>query len=97
MKPMTFVCSPYPDKGEYWQYARDLIELAIKNGHIPIAPQLCGFEEHKAADKPIDLLGICDSILVGDEYGISKEMETQLRYAKWAGLRKIYEREMKGA
>ena len=90
-----YVCSPY--RGNLFKrirnkrYAKMLTKKAINMGYTPITPHLyitqvlndkIPEEREKGLEIGLDLLDICEVILLGTRYGISEGMAGELRRVK---------------
>lgn len=104
MSGLIYICSPYRGNVKRNKdYARSLVKLAIEEGYAPIAPHLYVTEVLNDDDQieretgmlvAMELLYACDTVLVGDMYGISHGMESELRAAKSDGKDIIYARNL---
>jgi hypothetical protein len=95
-KSMTcYICSPY--RGNIFKrirnihYARVLTKIAIKAGLTPITPHLYitqVLNDRKPKDREwglsigLDLLSLCDVVIVGERYGISDGMRREIKTAE---------------
>lgn len=90
-----YICSPY--RGNIFKrirnvrYARELTERAIDAGFTPITPHLyitqvlndkIAVERQKGLEISKDLLSVCEIVFVGEKYGISAGMATEIELAK---------------
>lgn len=89
-----YICSPY--RGDFFRrirnrrYARELTKEAIRMGHVPITPHLYlaqvlndkrQQEREKGLALGLQLLDLCDIVLVGTRYGISAGMREEMEKA----------------
>lgn len=99
---LAYVCSPYRGniikRIRNVRYARKLTKQAIAEGYIPITPHL--FLTQVLNDrKPIErakglalgesILKTCEVILVGEKYGISEGMKSEISMAEKYGKKII--------
>ena len=95
----AYICSPYSgDTKRNKQYARELTARAIQDGYAPITPHLYITEclddnepeqRELGLNTGLALLSVCDIIIVGIKYGISKGMETEIFKARRLGLEEV--------
>lgn len=92
---LAYICSPYraaseTEKERNIQYARELTRLAIDKGFAPITPHLymtqCldddnPVEREQGIKAGLELLKVCDCIIVGTRYGVSSGMRGEIRAA----------------
>ncbi|MFP3153616.1 hypothetical protein LQZ18_04155 [Lachnospiraceae bacterium ZAX-1] len=97
---IAYICSPYRAKNDEEltrniEYAQELQRDALLKGYAPIVPHLSltqslddnDPQERKIGiDAGLELLEICDGILVGDRYGISEGMEAEIKKAEELGF-----------
>lgn len=99
---LAYVCSPYRGniikRIRNVRYARKLTKQAIAEGYIPITPHL--FLTQVLNDrKPIErakglalgesILKTCEVVLVGEKYGISEGMKSEISMAEKYGKKII--------
>lgn len=99
---LIYVCSPY--RGEVKrnkEYARELTRLAIQRGFSPVTVHLYmteALDDSKDDERTAgmaagkELLQKCSYVLLGERYGISEGMETELRFAAIRGKTIITEK-----
>jgi len=97
----AYICSPYRaansnDLDRNIAYAQELTKKAIDAGFAPITPHLyltqClddwKEDERKAGMAAAEeLLLLCDVVFVGDRYGISEGMASEIAAAKIQGIK----------
>jgi len=98
-----YVCSPY--RGNIFKrirnkrYARHLTKLMADFGTIPITPHLYltevlkdsnPEERKKGTGLSLELLKMCDVVLVGTKYGISDGMAAEIKLAEKMGIHILY-------
>lgn len=91
---LCYICTPY--RGNLFQrvrnvlYARKVTRSAIKSGYIPITPHLYitqvlndkdPDERIKGIEIAMELLDMCEVILIGNKYGISRGMAAEIAKA----------------
>lgn len=100
MRKRAYICSPYRANTpagvkKHKEYARQLVRWAIVHGYAPICPHLYLTEvlnDHDEAERAaglnigLELLAACDVIIVGEKYGISEGMITEIKQAQRIGL-----------
>lgn len=94
-KRFCYICSPY--KGSAFKrirnirYAREITERAINAGFTPITPHLylpqvlndkIPEERQKGLQIGQELLNVCEVVFIGERYGISAGMATEIESAK---------------
>lgn len=99
----AYICSPYraDNRAQLYrniEYARELTKLAIDVGLAPIAPHLymtqC-LEEDKPEEREagmaagLTLLKRCDCLIVGNKYGISEGMSTEIAEAEEEAIKVV--------
>lgn len=112
---VAYICSPYraANATELYRnlaYARELTRQAVDAGFAPITPHLyltqClddKNDEERAAGMAVgeELLTLCDVMFVGDKYGISEGMVSEIAEARLQGIKvtgvspEIYARQQK--
>ena len=100
MKTKAYICSPYRGNVQRNKvYARRLVRWAIVDGYAPICPHLYLTEvlndnepEERVAGLNIglELLSVCDVVIVGSRYGISEGMAAEIEQAERLGLALVY-------
>ncbi len=97
----AYICSPYraensDDLDRNIAYAQDLTRKAIDAGYAPITPHIyltqClddrkENEREKGLEVGAELLILCDVVFVGDRYGISEGMASEIALAKDCGIK----------
>ena len=98
-----YVCSPY--RGNIFKrirnkrYARHLTKLMVDFETIPITPHLYltellkdsnSSERKKGTGLSLELLKMCDVVLVGTKYGISEGMAAEIKLAEKMGIKTLY-------
>lgn len=99
---LAYVCSPYRGniikRIRNVRYARKLTKQAIIAGYIPITPHLFltqvlndrkPIERAKGLELGKGILQACSVVLVGEKYGISDGMETEIAMAEKCGKKII--------
>ena len=97
---IVYICSPYRgDTKRNKAYARKLTRDCLLDGDIPITPHLY-ITEVLDDEKPnerilgtdigIELLTVCNKLLVGTRYGISEGMFKEIEMARKWGVRIEY-------
>lgn len=98
----AYICSPYRgDVKRNKYYARQLCKWAILRGFTPICPHLYITEVLDDNDPTeretgrlhaLELLGVCDVVIVGVSFGISEGMAAEIKHAELLGkeIKKIY-------
>lgn len=102
---MLYVCSPYRgDTKRNKEYARKLTRAAIDNGFVPVTAHLYLTEVTDDSNREerrwgmavgMRILENCRYILIGDKYGISEGMKTEMTLAALKGKVMLYERDGK--
>lgn len=100
MKPVAYICSPYAgDVRRNKAYARQLVKWAILHDLAPICPHLYltevlndndPHERAQGLQAGLELLRVCDVVVVGYQYGISEGMKAELDLAEDTGKKIIY-------
>ena len=95
MMEIAYICSPY--KGNLRQrirnrrYAREITKQAINAGYIPITPHLYitqvlrdrkPIEIEKGLNIGLELLNLCDVVIVGTRYGLTEGMKKEIAKAE---------------
>lgn len=90
-KLIVYVCSPYSGNVERnIRYAQELTKWALRKGYAPITPHLYlpqVLDDTEPAERALgltvgrELLKSCSLILVGEQFGISAGMATEIREA----------------
>ena len=98
-----YVCSPY--RGNIFKrirnkrYARHLTKLMVDFETIPITPHLYltevlkdsnPEERKKGTGLSLELLKMCDVVLVGTKYGISEGMAAEIKLAEKIEIKILY-------
>lgn len=94
-KRFCYICSPYKGSAlkriRNIRYAREITERAINAGFIPITPRLylpqvlndkIPEERQKGLQIGQELLNVCEIVFIGERYGISAGMATEIELAK---------------
>lgn len=93
---VAYICSPYraknsDDLDRNIAYAQELTRKAVDAGYAPVTPHLyltqClddSKEDEREAGMAVaaEILLLCDVVFVGDKYGISEGMASEIRLAK---------------
>lgn len=105
MNDLLYVCSPYRgDTKRNKEYARKLTRAALENGFVPVTVHLYLTEvtdEQNTEERSrgmaagMKILGKCKYILIGDKYGISEGMKTEMMFAALKGIIMLYEQDGK--
>ena len=87
----AYICSPYRgDVTRNTAYARELTRAAALQGYAPITPHLYltqalddenDIERMLGLTAGIELLKVCDVVIVGARYGVSEGMWEELQVA----------------
>lgn len=99
-----YVCSPYRGKTPeqvqvHFDYAVQLTREMLLYGHCPITPHLyitaCVNDDEPDERKigleaALELLEKCDAVIVGQRYGISEGMATEIEKAKQLNIPVFY-------
>lgn len=97
----AYICSPYRaetlrELDRNIAYAQELTRKAVDAGYAPITPHLyltqClddrkENEREKGLEVGEELLILCDVMFVGDKYGISEGMASEIALAKDCGIK----------
>lgn len=97
----AYICSPYRaetlrELDRNIAYAQELTRKAVDAGYAPITPHLyltqClddqkENEREKGLEVGSELLIMCDVVFVGDKYGISEGMASEIALAKDWGIK----------
>lgn len=97
----AYICSPYRGKNSddldrNIRYAQELTRKAVDTGYAPVTPHLyltqClddSKEDERAAGMAVgeELLILCDVVFVGDRYGISEGMVSEIALAREHGIK----------
>ena len=99
-RPVAYICSPYRgDTNKHTIYARRLVSYALQQGYAPICPHLYltqvlddndPDEREQGLQAGLELLRVCDVVVVGYQYGISEGMKAELDLAEDTGKKIIY-------
>lgn len=94
-KRFCYICSPYKGSAlkhiRNVRYAKEITERAINAGFIPITPHLylpqvlndrIQEERQKGLQIGQELLNVCEVVFIGERYGISDGMATEIELAK---------------
>ena len=97
---IVYICSPYRgDTNKHTIYARRLVERVLRDGDAPICPHLYlpqilddskPSEREKGLSVGLELLRVCDKVLVGNNYGISEGMAAEIEKARALGIQICY-------
>lgn len=97
----AYICSPYRaensnDLDRNIAYAQELTRKAIDAGFAPVTPHLyltqC-LDDRKEDEREAgltaaeELLMLCDVVFVGDKYGVSEGMVSEIAVARSAGIK----------
>ncbi len=96
----VYICSPYrahsaAELDRNIEYAQEITGQVLKAGYAPITPHLyitqClnendPEERHMGMAAGLKLLAECDFVVVGDRYGVSEGMDTEMRLAEELGI-----------
>ena len=97
----AYICSPYraanaTELDRNLAYAREITRQAVEAGFAPITPHLYLTQclddknaEERAQGMAVgaELLTLCDVMFVGDKYGISEGMTSEIALAREHGIR----------
>lgn len=97
---IAYICSPYSaatqvDRKRNLDYAKRLTKYALECGYAPIAPHLYiaqllndnePSEREIGMKAGIEMLRLCDVIIVGKKYGFSQGMNEEIRAASTIGV-----------
>lgn len=99
-RPVAYICSPYAgDIKRNKAYARQLVKWAILRDLAPICPHLYitevlndndPRERAQGLQAGLDLLKVCDVVIVGYRYGISEGMKAEIDLAEEMGKKTKY-------
>lgn len=90
----VYICTPHPFEAEcdavydqYIEYSQELTRRVLNDGYVPVTPPQCLdieslYERTMAMKSGVELVNVCDIILVGMNYGISKCMQSELSRAR---------------
>lgn len=88
---VAYICSPYRgDIENNVAYAQKLVKHALQLGYAPICPHLYltqvlddnnPQEREQGLRAGLELLSVCDVIIVGSTYGISEGMLAEMKQA----------------
>lgn len=101
---MYYICSRYRGTkeqiAEHIKYAKKLTREVLLQGHCAITPHLymtsclddSDTKEREIGLKAgIELLGKCDAVIVGLQFGISSGMEAEIKEAQRLGIPILYQ------
>lgn len=100
---MYYICSRYRGTkeqiAEHIEYAKELTRETLLYGHCAITPHLyitnClddsdPEERQMGLEAALEILGRCDAVVVGMQFGISEGMATEIAEAKRLGIPVFY-------
>lgn len=96
MSTAAYICSPYRgDTERNVAYAQELVKYALTLGCVPICPHLYlpqvlddnnPAEREQGLQAGLELLQLCDVLIVGERYGISEGMQAEIDRATSHGI-----------
>ncbi len=106
----VYICSPYrahssAELDRNIEYVQEITRQVLRAGYAPITPHLymtqC-LNENDPEERSIgmaaglQLLAGCDFVVIGDRYGISEGMDTEMRLAEELGIELVKADEVHG-